>query len=92
MKAAYAVAALALAVATAPAVAQNVKITPLGSHEGELCASDRATIFEAATEGGKVRPTSRTAALMKQLRATPYLALGGRTMEFDGQGKCAKGC
>ena len=26
--------------------AQNVKITPLGSHAGELCARDRATIFE----------------------------------------------
>src|SRR3954466_12467211 len=28
------------------ASAQNVKITPLGSHDGELCASDRATLFE----------------------------------------------
>jgi L-ascorbate metabolism protein UlaG (beta-lactamase superfamily) len=49
MKAAYAVAALALAVSTSPALAQNVKVTPLGSHEGELCASDRATIFEDPT-------------------------------------------
>jgi len=30
-------------------VAQNVKITPLGSHAGELCARDRATIFEDPT-------------------------------------------
>ena len=29
--------------------AQNVKITPLGSHAGELCARDRATIFEDPT-------------------------------------------
>ena len=29
--------------------AQNVKITPLGSHEGELCDRDRATIFEDPT-------------------------------------------
>ena len=29
--------------------AQNVKITPLGSHEGELCANDRATLFEDPT-------------------------------------------
>ena len=46
MKTAYAGAVLALALATSPAIAQNVKITPLGSHEGELCASDRAMIFE----------------------------------------------
>src|SRR5258708_21167369 len=35
-----------LAFAALPAVAQNVKITPLGSHDGELCAFDRALIFE----------------------------------------------
>src|SRR6266436_5472582 len=28
---------------------QNVKITPLGSHTGELCDRDRATIFEDPT-------------------------------------------
>lgn len=49
MKTAYAGAALALALAVSPAVAQNVKITPLGSHDGELCASDRATLFEDPT-------------------------------------------
>jgi glyoxylase-like metal-dependent hydrolase (beta-lactamase superfamily II) len=26
-----------------------VKITPLGSHDGELCAQDRTTIFEDST-------------------------------------------
>ena len=31
------------------AYAQNVKITPLGSHAGELCDRDRATIFEDPT-------------------------------------------
>ena len=46
MKAVHASAALALLLAVVPASAQNVKITPLGSHPGELCASDRATIFE----------------------------------------------
>src|SRR5262250_104271 len=39
---------LAIAVA-APARAQSVKITPLGSHPGELCDRDRATIFEDPT-------------------------------------------
>ena len=46
-KFAYAIAALALA--TSQAAAQNVKITPVGSHPGELCANDRATIFEDPT-------------------------------------------
>src|SRR5262245_64722883 len=37
----------ASAVTVAPlASAQSVKITPLGSHTGELCDRDRATIFE----------------------------------------------
>src|SRR5689334_941815 len=39
-------AAAALALAALPAFAQNVKITPVGSHPGELCANDRAIIFE----------------------------------------------
>ena len=45
------VAALALAVAipAASASAQTVKITPLGSHAGELCANDRALLFEDPT-------------------------------------------
>jgi L-ascorbate metabolism protein UlaG (beta-lactamase superfamily) len=33
----------------ASSAAQNVKITPLGSHTGELCSRDRATIFEDPT-------------------------------------------
>ena len=47
---------------------------------------------EAVTEGGKLRPASRAAALAKQLKATPHLAISGRTMEFDGKGKCVAGC
>ncbi len=48
---------------------------------------------EAVTEGGKLRPTSRAAALIKQLKGvTPHLAISGRTMEFDSNGKCAAGC
>jgi L-ascorbate metabolism protein UlaG (beta-lactamase superfamily) len=38
--------AAALACASAAAWAQTVKITPLGSHNGELCDRDRATLFE----------------------------------------------
>ena len=40
---------LALAVGCGTAWGQNVKITPLGSHAGELCSRDRATIFEDPT-------------------------------------------
>ena len=29
-----------------PALAQNVKVTPLGGFDGEFCAQDRALIFE----------------------------------------------
>ena len=42
-------AAFALLLSTFPALAQNVKITPIGSHPGELCANDRAIIFEDPT-------------------------------------------
>ena len=34
------------ALAAAPLLAQNVKVTPLGSHDGELCPQDRALLFE----------------------------------------------
>jgi L-ascorbate metabolism protein UlaG (beta-lactamase superfamily) len=50
-------------------------------------------VNEAATEGGKLRAASRTAAVIKQLKgATAHLAISGRTMEFDGKGKCVAGC
>ena len=47
---------------------------------------------EPVTEGGRLRPISRTAALIKQLKAPSHLAISGRTMEFDGNGKCVAGC
>ena len=47
---------------------------------------------EAVTEGGKLRPSSRAAALVKQLKPASHLAISGRTMEFDGGGKCVAGC
>jgi L-ascorbate metabolism protein UlaG (beta-lactamase superfamily) len=49
-------------------------------------------VNEAATEGGKLRANSQTAALMKQIKAPTHLAISERTMEFDGKGKCAAGC
>ncbi|MET0680126.1 MAG: MBL fold metallo-hydrolase [Burkholderiales bacterium] len=47
---------------------------------------------EAVTEGGKLRPASRAAALVKQLKPASHLAISGRTMEFDGSGRCVAGC
>ena len=49
-------------------------------------------VNEAATEGGKIRPASRTAAVIKLIKARPHLALSERTMEFDGKGLCVAGC
>ena len=49
-------------------------------------------VNEPATEGGKLRPASQTARLIKQLKAPAHLAISGRTMEFDGAGKCVAGC
>src|SRR3954470_2333599 len=43
------VAALAFTVAAGLASAQNVKLTPLGTHTGELCGRDRAIVFEDPT-------------------------------------------
>lgn len=44
-----AVAVAAFALAATGAGAQHVKITPLGTHDGELCDRDRATLFEDPT-------------------------------------------
>jgi L-ascorbate metabolism protein UlaG (beta-lactamase superfamily) len=35
-----------MGLAVQPAMSANVKITPLGSHDGEFCRNDRAMIFE----------------------------------------------
>jgi L-ascorbate metabolism protein UlaG (beta-lactamase superfamily) len=42
--------------------------------------------------GGKARPGSRTAEISGMLRSPVVLALSGRTMELDGQGRCVAGC
>ena len=48
MKKAYTVllASAAVALAASAAQAANVKVTPLGSHDGEFCRFDRAMVFE----------------------------------------------
>ena len=47
---------------------------------------------EAATQGGKARPGSRTEQLSALLKSPTVLAVSGRMIEFDGQGKCVAGC
>ena len=50
-------------------------------------------VNEGATTGGKVRPASRTAAFTALVGSRPvYPALSGRTMQFNGEGKCVAGC
>ena len=49
-------------------------------------------VNEPATEGGTLRPQSRTAALIERLKPPTHLAISGRTMEFDGHGQCVDGC
>jgi L-ascorbate metabolism protein UlaG (beta-lactamase superfamily) len=47
---------------------------------------------EAVTEGGKLRPASRTAAFIQQLKPTAHLGISGQRMEFNGAGRCVAGC
>lgn len=47
---------------------------------------------EEATEGGKVRPGTKTEAFIKATKVPVHLPLSGVTMEFDAKGKCVAGC
>ena len=48
---------------------------------------------EAVTADGKILPTTRTKAFVDLIKGRPvYLALSGKTMEFDGNAKCVTGC
>jgi L-ascorbate metabolism protein UlaG (beta-lactamase superfamily) len=47
---------------------------------------------EAATEGGKVVPGTKTAAFIEAVEVPAYLPLSGVTMEFDGEATCVAGC
>jgi L-ascorbate metabolism protein UlaG (beta-lactamase superfamily) len=46
MKSRTRIAAAVAALVAAPVLAQNVKVTPLGSQAGEFCPQDRALVFE----------------------------------------------
>jgi L-ascorbate metabolism protein UlaG (beta-lactamase superfamily) len=47
---------------------------------------------EPATIGGKLTPNSKTAAFQKAAKMPVHVPLSGRTMEFDGSGRCTSGC
>ena len=47
---------------------------------------------EPATVGGKLSPTSRTATFQKAVKVPVHVPLSGKTMEFDGSGRCSVGC
>jgi len=47
---------------------------------------------EAATKGGKVIAGTRTDIFQKAAKMAVHISLSGRTMEFDGGGKCVAGC
>jgi len=84
----------------------NLAVLNLGSSAGTVQSGAHAMnelvkpasvilshVKEAATENGALRASSRTASFIKLLKgATPHLAVSGRTMEFDGKGRCVAGC
>jgi L-ascorbate metabolism protein UlaG (beta-lactamase superfamily) len=47
---------------------------------------------EPATEGGKVRAGTRTETFIKAVSVPVHVPLSGKTMSFDGMGKCTSGC
>ena len=47
---------------------------------------------EVATQGGKVVPGSKTDTFIKAVTVPVHVPLSGRTMSFDGDGRCVAGC
>jgi L-ascorbate metabolism protein UlaG (beta-lactamase superfamily) len=47
---------------------------------------------EVATSGGKVLPGTQTAKFLSLIEMPGYVPLSGRTMQFDGEGRCVAGC
>lgn len=47
---------------------------------------------EPATVNGKVAPNTRTAAFQAAARMPVHVPLSGKTMQFDGSGRCQSGC
>lgn len=49
-------------------------------------------VNEVATKGGKVLPGTRTETFLKAVKVPTHVPLSGKTLEFDGGGKCVAGC
>jgi len=49
-------------------------------------------VNEVGTKGGKPVPGSKTDTFIKASKAPVHIPLSGKTMEFDGNGKCVAGC
>jgi L-ascorbate metabolism protein UlaG (beta-lactamase superfamily) len=47
---------------------------------------------EVGTKGGKVIAGTKTETFKKAVKVPVHIPLSGKTMEFDGAGKCAAGC
>jgi L-ascorbate metabolism protein UlaG (beta-lactamase superfamily) len=47
---------------------------------------------EAATADGKLLPGTRTGRFMAAVKVPVHVPLSGRTMAFDGEGRCVAGC
>jgi len=47
---------------------------------------------EVATKGGKLLPGTKTEQFMKRVGIPAHIPLSGKTMDFDGSGKCVAGC
>ena len=48
---------------------------------------------EEATKGGQLLPGTKTAKFKSLIKGIPvHIPLSGRTMEFDGDARCVKGC
>lgn len=47
---------------------------------------------EAATKGGKLVAGTRTETFKTRVKIPTHVPLSGKTMEFDGSGKCLSGC
>jgi L-ascorbate metabolism protein UlaG (beta-lactamase superfamily) len=79
----------------------NLGSSAVTSRDGAYIANDlvhpasviASHVNEGATTGGKLRPSSRTALFASLVKGRPvYPALSGRTMEFNGDGRCMAGC
>ena len=92
---------LLVGLGAAPASAQNVKITPLGTHDGDMCRHDRALLFEAPDGTTVLFDAGRTVAGPKDPRLPKKLNLilvssvhgdhqGDKRQDKPGAGKCKK--